>query len=193
MFFHAIRVLVLEKQAGIYTSKMLRSAVLSNCSEYRYRLYREWDIEMPTVLFIMLNPSSANGDTDDPTTRRVINFAKQWGYGKVYIGNLFPFICTDPQKYKIAQKKKSALVVAATERRNQIHVKAMCKKASRVIYAWGHNIRTPVWLEQLVHTPFCIALSKRQFPKHPLYLKKTLQPSKYFEKGVSSPSFASVY
>jgi hypothetical protein len=55
---------------------MIRTAVISEDGVYRYVLYREWDVQLPTILFIMLNPSTADGDSDDPTIRRVINFAK---------------------------------------------------------------------------------------------------------------------
>ena len=68
-----------------------RNAELSACGKYRYRLSRIWDDKKPLVLFIMLNPSTADAEQDDPTIRRCIAFAKNWGYGGFMAGNLFAF------------------------------------------------------------------------------------------------------
>ena len=76
---------------------MKKHAVISHDDKYRYQLSRIWDEEKPMVLFIMLNPSTADADVDDPTIRRVVNFAKSWGYGGVFVGNLYAFRSTDPK------------------------------------------------------------------------------------------------
>ncbi|MCH7984950.1 MAG: DUF1643 domain-containing protein, partial [Chloroflexi bacterium] len=44
-------------------------ARFSGCHRYRYVLTREFGGDS-TCLFIMLNPSSADADQDDPTIRR---------------------------------------------------------------------------------------------------------------------------
>lgn len=46
---------------------------------YRYLLWREWNIRSKTISFIMLNPSRADAQINDPTITRCINFAKLWG------------------------------------------------------------------------------------------------------------------
>src|SRR5882724_4976365 len=74
-------------------------AVLSDCERYRYALWRRW-AERPAVLFVGLNPSTADALQDDPTIRRCIRFAKAWGYGALYMGNLFAFRATDPRAMK---------------------------------------------------------------------------------------------
>ena len=56
---------------------------------YRYLLWREWDSQSKTVSFIMLNPSRADAEINDPTITRCINFARSWGYGRLEIVNLF--------------------------------------------------------------------------------------------------------
>ena len=70
---------------------MKSHATFSSCKKYRYSLFRIWDEDKPLVLFIGLNPSTADEKEDDPTIRRCINFAKQWGYGGLIMGNLFAF------------------------------------------------------------------------------------------------------
>ncbi len=70
---------------------MIKDAILSEDRKYRYILSRTWDETKPTVLFIGLNPSTADEKTDDPTIRKCINYAKCWGYGKILMANLFAF------------------------------------------------------------------------------------------------------
>jgi hypothetical protein len=91
-----------RKQTNNKTKKMKyggmkKDAKLSDDKLYRYQLSRIWDETKPKVLFIMLNPSTADADVDDPTIRRVINFAKSWNYGGVYVVNLYAFRSTDPK------------------------------------------------------------------------------------------------
>ena len=57
-------------------------------------------MEHPLILFIGLNPSTADETKNDPTIRRCINFAKDWGYGGVMIANLFAFRSTSPEIMK---------------------------------------------------------------------------------------------
>ena len=70
---------------------MIKDAILSEDRKYCYILSRTWDETKPTVLFIGLNPSTADEKTDDPTIRKCINYAKCWGYGKILMANLFAF------------------------------------------------------------------------------------------------------
>ena len=67
---------------------MIKDAILSEDRKYRYILSRTWDDTKPTVLFIGLNPSTADEETDDSTIRKCINYAKCWGYGKILMANL---------------------------------------------------------------------------------------------------------
>ncbi len=70
---------------------MERSAVLSDCGTYRYALGRIWNPTTPPALFIGLNPSTADARQDDPTIRRCIRFARDWGYGGLLMGNLYAY------------------------------------------------------------------------------------------------------
>jgi hypothetical protein len=150
---------------------MNTTALISEDKLYRYQLLRVWDETLPRVLFVMLNPSTADATKDDPTIRRVISFAKSWGYGGVYVGNLFAFRSTDPKALKY--------VTDPTGEDNIQHIQAMVGLVDKIIYAWGNNQKEPKWLSELVPTPYCIDISKKGVPKHPLYLKKDIHPKLY--------------
>lgn len=107
---------------------MLRSdVVFSDCRKYRFALWRVWDDSLPRVMFIGLNPSTADESDDDPTLIRCIRYAKSWGYGGICMANLFAFRATDPKvmlsakdpvgadndRWLLELSQSSGLVVAA--------------------------------------------------------------------------------
>jgi len=81
---------------------MIRRASFSRCGQYRYALWREWDSTLPQVLFIGLNPATADAEKEDNTMRRCLYYAKSWGYGSMAVGNLFAFRTTWPTELKKA-------------------------------------------------------------------------------------------
>ena len=150
---------------------MNKTALLSEDNIYRYQLSRIWDEEKPKILFIMLNPSTADEFVEDPTIRRVVNYAKDWGYGGVYVGNLYAFRSTDPKGLKC--------IAHPVGPENITHIQTLISLVDKVIYAWGNEEKEPDWLKKMVDTPYCIEISKKGIPKHPLYLKKCLIPQIY--------------
>ena len=76
-------------------SEIVKAAVISHCKRYRYRLARHWGAGS-ALPFVMLNPSTADADNDDPTIRRCIAFAKREGAGGIVVANLFAFRATSP-------------------------------------------------------------------------------------------------
>ena len=154
---------------------MKRNAIISHDGKYRYQLSRVWDEEKLMILFIMLNQSTADADVDDPTIRRVVNFAKSWGYGGVFVGNLYAFRSTKPMGLRHTEKPIGE--------DNITHIQNLIGLTSKVIYAWGNNQEEPNWLSQLVDTPYCIDISKKGIPKHPLYLKSELHPKLYLRNA----------
>ncbi|NOJ96672.1 DUF1643 domain-containing protein [Corallococcus coralloides] len=155
-------------------------ATLSECGLYRYRLVRRWSAQDDRrVLFVMLNPSVADGQQDDPTLRRCVGFAQAWGYGALTLCNLFAFRATDPADLMPAKDAVGPLNDAALE-------SAACE-ASLVVGAWGaHRLvpqRAPAVLALLRrHRPVhALALTGAGEPRHPLYLAGHLRPQLYRE------------
>lgn len=154
---------------------MIKNACLSPDNQYRYKLHRGWDESKPSIMFVMLNPSTADSEKDDPTIRRVINFSRSWGYGSVHVVNLYAFRSTDPKGLKTTQDPIG--------QDNIFHIQSLIGLVEKVIYAWGNNEKEPKWLCDLVDTPYCIDISKKGIPKHPLYLKSDLQPKLYLRNA----------
>lgn len=145
---------------------MKRQAKISPDGKYRYNLSRIWDEEKPKILFIMHNPSTADHTSDDPTMKRVINYAKDWGYGGVFVGNLYAFRSKCP---------KDLLNVDNPEGEdNRQEVCSLIELVETIVYAWGNNKKEPDWLREKVDIPYCIDVGVNGIPKHPLHLKREL-------------------
>lgn len=73
--------------------------VFSRNRENRCELRRWWtDPPVRWAAWLMLNPSDANAVRDDPTTRLVTHFTREWGYDGWIIVNLYPFISSVPAR-----------------------------------------------------------------------------------------------
>lgn len=163
-------------QATLF-EEMKKTAIISDCGKYRYELSRIWDESKPKVLFIMLNPSTADADIDDPTIRRCIGFAKSWGFGGLYVGNLFAFRSPNPKDLLTEDNPVGKM--------NCYHLNSMSLKCDMVVCAWGNK---PILNKMKAKMPLIydkaskrhyIELSKDGTPKHPLYLKGDLKPNSF--------------
>ena len=146
-------------------------AVFSECGMYRYKLWRTWEPNLPKVMFIMLNPATAGATNNDPTIHRCIGFAHSWGFGGLWVGNLYAYRAFRPVELWKTQRPKGPL--------NMICLEEMAREASQMICAWGNRQgRPPRWIKDLGKLHY-LELAKDETPKHPLYLKKNLQPKPY--------------
>ena len=163
---------------------MKKSAVISDCNKYRYELHREWDKKKKKVLFIMLNPSTACGVSDDLTTIRCMNFAKKWGYGGIMIGNIYPFRAKRPKDLKKWLKTSNNGLWEHREG-NIDAVHQMAEQANLVVCAWGCNYKggIPDWVSDIDYEMglhYLELCDDGITPKHPLgNLSKDLVPIKY--------------
>ena len=155
---------------------MIKGASFSKNKLHRFSLFRIWDCELPKVLFIMFNPSEANQKKDDPTIRRVIDFSIRWGFGGVYVGNIFSYISKNPKNIKIENPYFN--------RKNIKSIVKMEKDSSKTILAWGNNTNAPKWIKKVIKDPNYIELSVNGIPKHPLYLKKQLKYKRFEFKNI---------
>jgi hypothetical protein len=86
------------RRAATAKKSTISGATLSACRTYRYELWRQRDPTLPVLLWLMLNPSTADAELDDQTIRRCIGYAEAWGFGAILVRNLFAFRATDPKE-----------------------------------------------------------------------------------------------
>lgn len=187
-------------------------ANISPCGKYRYRLWREWRLhplpaqwdmwteddgtpvvdgadkqlgEPHTCLFVMLNPSTADGEMDDPTIRRCVGFAKSWGYDRMEVVNLFAYRATKPIELLALGHDDDPVGPLNI---NAIRT-AMDQQVNRIVCAWGANgshlgqDETVLgWIEDYAdlfdHEIEIVALglTAEGHPRHPLYLPADAAP-----------------
>ena len=149
---------------------MNSTATLSLCRTYRYSLTREWGSGL-AVLFIGLNPSTADETLDDRTIRRCIAFARDWGYARLHMANLFAFRATEPRDMKNASDPIGP--------ENDQHLLALADDSILTVAAWGvHGTfgdRHSAVRKMLPRLHY-LRLTKDGHPGHPLYLPRTLKP-----------------
>ena len=150
---------------------METGAKFSPCRRFRYLLWRRWNEDRPWCNFIGLNPSTADEAQDDPTVRRCINYAKDWGYGGLYMTNIFAYRATDPQEMKVQPDPVGP--------DNDRAIQQAWLDAEISVAGWGthgsyQNREAEVLL--LITSLYCLAVTKDGHPCHPLYLPKTLKP-----------------
>lgn len=160
------------KQAGKPASHLDRRTVFSECRLFRYTLWRQWDLTNSTyVMFIGLNPSTADEKLDDPTIRRCIQYAKDWGFGALCMTNLFAYRATEPIKMKSYPNPVGP--------ENDRWLVACAREAGVVVAAWGNNGqflgRNEEVMNLLDHL-HCLRITKERQPEHPLYLPKNAVP-----------------
>ncbi|HEY7906212.1 MAG TPA: DUF1643 domain-containing protein [Wenzhouxiangella sp.] len=155
---------------------MKREATFSSCQRYRYSLLREWSATQSKVLFVGLNPSTADAELDDPTIRRCIGFAKAWGFGGLYMGNLFAYRSTDPKGLLATSDPIGP--------DNDAVLLQLAQAASLVVAAWGNHGTLMDRAEQvksLCRPLSILKLNRSGQPAHPLYLKGDLRPMPWME------------
>lgn len=153
---------------------MKKDAILSEDRKYRYVLSRIWDESKPLVVIIGLNPSTADEKDDDNTIKKCINFSKNWGYGGLYMLNLFAFVATAPSDMFNAS--------SPIGEENSKYIEKYSKLSDKVICAWGNNGNFKNRSKEVllnIENKFYLKLNKTGEPAHPLYLNKNLIPIKF--------------
>jgi hypothetical protein len=153
------------------------TAVISDCGRYRYILTRQSGPGECAATFIMLNPSTADAVTDDPTIRRCIGFAGHWGCSRLVVLNLFAVRATEPRNMKQSDDP------VGPENKSWFERALKAPHYGPVVCAWGihgnHIEQDRIvldWLESKGIQPQALGITRAGHPKHPLYLPSTAQP-----------------
>lgn len=167
--------------------KAENGATFSPCRTYRYSLTRAIPdpaegcngIEGGTMTVIGLNPSTADETADDPTIRRCIRFAREWGFDRLKMVNLFAYRATDPDDLWRAQR--DGVDIVGPE--NDHHLSLAFGGSERIVAAWGVNAPARR-LEQFEATfqgwqMWALGLTRDGFPRHPLYMRADTLPFIY--------------
>lgn len=148
---------------------------------YRYLLWRTWS-DGPRIVWLLLNPSTADEERLDPTLTRCRDYAERWGFGGMDVLNLFALRSTDPAGlYQVVDPVGPA---------NDDITTAILEGAELVVAGWGAEVasprarRTPVVRErpravcdlaarlERKSALQCLGTTASGEPRHPLYLKK---------------------
>ena len=144
--------------------------------KYRYKLWRGWNLARPKLLWILLNPSTADELKDDPTLKRCIKFSLLWNFGGLEIVNLFAFRSTGP-----------ALLakVDAVGPHNDDHILGAISLAHEIVVGWGNygdlHGRGKEVIELIRKSGFnkpirCLGHTRSGNPRHPLYMPYSALP-----------------
>lgn len=137
------------------------SATADIRGEYRYTLTRVWDASLPTVTYVLLNPSTADAPELDQTLRRCVKFATREGFGGMLILNLYAF-----------STKDSKVMLSAPDPVGPENDRVFAGATGTVIAGWGKNAesvrvdRVSTLLPRL-HSS---GVTKNGHPCHPLYV-----------------------
>lgn len=149
---------------------MISGAEFSADRKYRYALWRVWDKYKPLVMFIGLNPSTANEIDPDPTITRVKTFAEDWGYGGFYMMNLFGIISSKP-----------AILLTDPDPLgdNDRWLDYIYLRCERVLFCWGVFKQARTRAEEVKKRfpgAYCLKKTKEGHPWHPLYVAAATKP-----------------
>jgi hypothetical protein len=172
--------LVVDRHVGLFGETC--TATFSADRTYRYALTRRWPHDgAPWAAFVMLNPSTADAFTVDPTIRRCESFAKSWGRAGLLVVNLFGLRATDPTVLSACADPvgpDNDAVVLETLLGNGL--------VGPVIVAWGskgsYRDRGLAMLQLLADNgikPLCLGVTRSGQPRHPLYMRAVTRPEPY--------------
>ena len=150
------------------------TAALSDCRRYRWSLSRDWTPlgQAPSaILWVGMNPSTADDQFDDPTCRREISFSKNWGFTRYLKGNVLGYRSTDPKKLPDDPLEAEGID-------NREHLLDMARQAEMIILCYGRLptryygviSETVQQLRNVSAEIFCLGKNQDGSPKHPLYL-----------------------
>jgi len=176
-------------QAPVNAAHTESRAFLSADGLYRYSLTREIadpqfgcldeDERDVTVTFVGLNPSTADATQDDPTIRRCIRFAREWGFARMKMVNLYAYRATDPTSLFVAEE--AGMYVIGPE--NDHVISLVFGGSDKIVAAWG-ALAPEKRVAEFVETfggwqMWALGLTQGGRPRHPLYMRADVIPFVY--------------
>ncbi|MFI6513627.1 DUF1643 domain-containing protein [Streptosporangium sp. NPDC050855] len=167
--------------------KPVRGAVIDG--PYRYDLWRTWNTAaQPSICaWVMLNPSTADADQDDPTIRRCRAFSKAWGFDGMVVRNLFAFRAANPQELLTADDPIGP--------DNDLWIGRL-NGMTRIVVAWGTGCYPRLagerWRQVAARLaplhPMCLRTGRDGQPVHPLYQRADLDPTPWRPGPTATPT-----
>ncbi len=169
---------VIEVSGGRFRS----TASFSRDRRYRYSLTRRW-ANGPSVAWVMLNPSTADAQHDDPTIRRCIDFSARWGFGALEVVNLSALRTPHPAVLRAAPEPIGP--------RNDRALQRALGRCDAVVAAWGNHGMIRGRSEQvhgrLPQGALALGLTRAGEPRHPLYVASACEPVLWSELACATP------
>lgn len=144
------------------------TATFSEDRRYRYHLERRLAPGSRRCLFVMLNPSTADEELDDPTIRRCRTFALREDCDILEVVNLYAFRATNPADLRTAKDPVGP--------ENARHIREAALRANLVIAAWGDKHLDGDWPHRVLEilceagAVHVLRWTLRGNPGHPLYV-----------------------
>lgn len=156
-----------------------------------------------TLGFVMLNPSTADASKDDPTIRRCLAFAREWGFGRLMVRNLFPYRATSPEDLWAWLAVVDQDELDDIQGRNRILLGSLASKCEYTVVAWGSTMPTGKHIargrydlarlcaeDRLARNAkpgrlVCLGTTRDGHPRHPLYVSKRVRAARWAPGGAS--------
>lgn len=171
------------KLLDLFGGEVETGALFSSERVYRYSLFRKWSAG-PTITFVMLNPSTADEDANDPTVAKCVKLARLWRlggkvrYGKLIVVNIFAYRSTDPEALYALEDPVGP--------NNNAAITEACRSADTVVVAWGNHgslknrgREVARLLQEHSIQSLCFKQNKDGSPMHPLYVPDAMPLSPF--------------
>lgn len=153
-------------------------ALFSEDRRYRYLLWRQWSGVERLVLFVALNPSTADERDDDPTIRRCRGYAQAWKASGFIVANLFAYRATRPVDLLAAPDP------VGRDNDSWLHLASLL--SAMTIACWGNHGRhldRSTSVLRLLSQVAVLRVNRTGEPCHPLYLPQDLMPIEFNVRG----------
>lgn len=177
------------------SDRTLRTAVLSADKTKRYALEQRLNQDLfaaqrGRVMFLMLNPSQADAQTDDLTFTKCVGFAQRWGFQDLAIGNVFPIRETNPKKVFLPYTQPPC---SLDDPEAQYHLERMAASSRMIVVGWGDyeaagHPSTAILCRLFDLAPttpiMCLGRTQSGFPRHPSRLgyDTALEPFQWYRR-----------